>query len=111
VIYVALPQGVSFTGKSQLPALQNIPQPPQRTANPDGAISLSDGAGDVVDLQYINGNPQTALMPGSGLGLSDLSGLESELQPDGSTIVPPDLLNAGALSRGARGGSIGSGRE
>jgi hypothetical protein len=100
VIYVALPQGVSFTGKSQLPALQNIPQPPQRTANPDGAISLSDGAGDVVDLQYINGNPQTALMPGSGLGLSDLSGLESELQPDGSTIVPPDLLNAGALSRG-----------
>jgi hypothetical protein len=77
---------------------QQIPQPPQLTTNPDGAISLSDGAGDVVGLQYVNGNLQTSLMAGSGLGVSDLSGLESELQADGSTIVPPDLLNAGVVS-------------
>jgi pimeloyl-ACP methyl ester carboxylesterase len=98
-IFSAIPNSLGAeTAQQFFAAGQQIPQPPQLTANSDGSISLSDGAGDVVSLQDMSGNLESSLTPGSGLGVSNLSGLQSGLRADGSTIVPPDLLNAGVVS-------------
>ena len=77
---------------------QQIPPSPQLSVSPDGTISLSDTAGDVLSVQAVDGNLQGSLTAGSGLGVSNLSGLQSELQADGPGVVSQDQLNSGATS-------------
>jgi hypothetical protein len=86
---------------------QQIPPSPQLSVSSDGTISLGDTAGDLLSVQGIDGNLQASLTPGSGLGVSDLSGLQSELQADGPAVVPQDLLNGEGTS--LSGGSSLSG--